>query len=50
LENRVLNLTETRKAAVFGGNLSQINQIDDDIENTKCSINELKKVLGISTD
>ena len=45
LENRLLNLNETRKAAVQGGLLDQIQSIDYDIATTIMSINTLKATL-----
>ena len=47
LQNRLINLQETRKLAVTSGNLEQVNSIDVDIETTTISIDQLKISLGI---
>lgn len=47
LQNRLINLQETRKLAVASGNLEQVNSIDVDIETTTISISQIKASLGI---
>lgn len=47
LDNRILNLTESRKAAVTSGLLDQVILIDNDIESTKTSIRALKEILTL---
>lgn len=48
LDNRILNLTESRKAAVTSGLLDQVILIDNDMESTKTSIRSLKEILTLS--
>lgn len=47
LQNRLINLQETRKLAVASGNLDQVNSIDIDIETTTVSIEQIKSSLGL---
>jgi hypothetical protein len=47
LDNRILNLTESRKAAVTSGLLDQVILIDNDMESTKTSIQALKETLTL---
>jgi hypothetical protein len=47
LQNRLINLQETRKLAVSSGNLEQVASIDNDIGTTLISIDQLKVSLGL---
>jgi hypothetical protein len=47
LQNRLINLQETRKLTVASGNLEQVNSIDIDIETTTLSIEQIKTSLGL---
>ena len=48
MQNRLLNLNETRKLAVISGNLEQVMSIDADINTTENSIQQLKTATGAS--
>jgi hypothetical protein len=45
LENRLLNLNETRKAAVNSGLLDRVVALDIDITSTEMSLQKIKDTL-----
>ena len=47
LQNRMINLEETRKLAVSSGSLDQVVSIDGDILSTQLSIEQIKGALGL---
>jgi hypothetical protein len=48
MQNRILGLNESRKAAVVSGNLEQVMSIDADINTTENSIQQLKTAMSVS--
>jgi hypothetical protein len=48
LQNRLINLKETRKLAVASGNLEQVVSIDNDIVTTKNSIESIVNAISIT--
>ena len=49
MENRLINLTETRKQTAASGLLDQVVSLDNDIETTKTSIELISRILNSST-
>ncbi len=45
MQNRVLSLTEARKAAVTAGDIERIEQIDGDLLTTENTVEQLKRAL-----
>jgi predicted transcriptional regulator len=45
MQNRVLSLTEARKAAVTTGDIERIEQIDGDLLTTESTVEQLKRAL-----
>lgn len=49
MDNRLINLTETRKAAVSSGLIDQITLLDSDILTTTGTIQQLNAALAAGT-
>jgi hypothetical protein len=49
MENRVVNLEETRKTAVASGLIDQVVALDADLSSTKSTILSLQQALAAST-
>jgi hypothetical protein len=45
MQNRVLSLTEARKAAVIAGDIERIEQLDGDLLTTQNTVEQLKRAL-----
>ena len=45
MQNRVLTLTEARKAAVTSGDIERIEQIDGDLLTTENTVEQIKRIL-----
>jgi hypothetical protein len=47
MQNRVLTLTEARKAAVTSGDIERIDQIDADLLTTENTVEQIKRALQL---
>lgn len=46
LQNRVKNLEEAKKQAVVSGSVLQVFNIDDDLNSTKVSIEQITSIIN----
>ena len=46
MQNRLITLTEAKKAAVQAGDVQRVSQIDDDLTTTLITIEQLQKSLN----
>jgi hypothetical protein len=47
MQNRLLTLTEARKAAVLAGDLERVTQIDGDLLTTYTTVEKLQKAVAL---
>ena len=45
MQNRVLSLTEARKAAVTSGDIERVEQLDRDLLTTEDTVEQIKRIL-----
>ena len=50
LQNRVRNLEEAKKQAVISGSVLQVFNIDEDLNSTKISIEQITSIIGTWRD
>jgi hypothetical protein len=47
MQNRVLTLTEARKAAVTSGDIERVAQLDGDLLTTEDTVEQIKNLLQV---
>lgn len=45
MQNRILTLTEARKAAVTSGDIERVDQLDSDLLTTENTVEQIKSIL-----
>lgn len=45
MQNRILTLTEARKAAVASGDIERVDQLDSDLLTTENTVEQIKSIL-----